>query len=390
MNDLFSPLFIGGKGDDLSEITYYTCLKVLSEALGKVPLHLIDAENRRIEKHELNRVLKNRPNEKMTPTAFFSYLEMSRNHYGNGYAYIVKKPGGELESLQPLDARRVQIWVDNTKEFTRRGYFYRYSDISGKSYDLLPKDVIHVKSWLLDDNQLLGRSVREILATSLTGTKASTEFLNEMYQRGLLARAVIKYVGDLKPSSQEALLNRIEEQASTNGRRMIALPIGFDLQTLDMKLADNQFFELKRYSAQQIAAAFGVNPVQLNDYSRASYANSAAQNLSFYVDSLLPILSQYEDEMSYKLLKAEEVDAGLRLKFNVGVILRADPSAQAEIISKLISNGVYSLDEARAWLDMPPHEGELGKTPLVNAAYKPLAAIENEDVMSDDTSEKRQ
>ena len=383
LNEVFSPIWNGTSGDDLEEITYYTCIKVLSESIGKMPLHLINAENRRIEKHALNYALKIRPNEKMTPTAFFSYLEYSRNHYGNGYAYINRAADGKVTSLLPLDARRMQVWINNTEEFDRQKYFYIYTDLNGRIYHFEPEDLIHVKSWMLDDSQLIGRSVREILATSIAGMKASTAFLNSMYQRGLLARAVIKYTGDLKQSSQELLLNRIEEQARTNDRRIVALPIGFDLQTLDLKMSDSQFFELRRYSSQQIAAAFGVEPVQLNDYSRASYANSAAQNLSFYVDTLLVIISQYEQELTQKLLKRAEIDAGLRLKFNVGVILRADPSAQAEIIAKLLAAGVYTVDEARALLDREPCDGNIGKAHLINAAYQRLDEVGGESNAAD-------
>lgn len=376
LNRFFPAGNYGSIGDSLSEITYYTCLKVLSESVGKMPIYLIDEHKRRINDHSLNVLLANRPNEYQTPSRFFTLMEFWRNHYGNAYAYINRDPRGAIESILPLDPRRVQVWLNNTTHWTSRRFCYSYNDpLRGSLEYINPEDMIHVTSWLLDNNQLLGRSVREILATSLAGAKASNEFLNDLYQHGLLARAVIKYVGDLKPSSQEALLNRLEEQANTNGRRMIALPIGCDIQTLNMKLTDTQFFDLRRYSAQQIAAAFGVEPIQLNDYSKASYQNSTAQNLSFYVDTLLVILSQYEQELRAKLLTPAEIGEGWRLKFNVGVILRADPSAQAEIIAKLLATGVYTIDEARGLLDREPCADDLGKTHLINGAYKQLKEV---------------
>lgn len=374
-NDFFSAGAFGRRCSDLSEITYYTCLKVLSESLGKLPCYVIDREKRRVGAHPANYILNVRPNEYQTPSQFFTYLEFCRNHYGNCYAYIQRAPNGELEYLLPLEPRRVQVWINNTELFAKRRFFYRYSDEGGKQYDILPEEMLHVKAWLLDDNLLVGRSAREILATSLAGAKASSEFLNDLYQHGLVARACVKFLGDLKPSSQELLLNRLEEQANAHGRRMIALPVGSDIQKLDMNLTDSQFFELKRFSAQQIAAVFGVEPNQLNDYSKASYANSVVQNLSFYVDTLLAILSQYEQEFRHKLLPREAIRKGLKVKFNVGVLLRADPASQADIIAKLLANGVYTLDEARAWLDMPPCEGDMGKTHLVNAAYKRLEEV---------------
>lgn len=370
----------GGRASDLSEITYYTCLKVLSESLGKLPCYLIDDEKRRIHNNPVSYVLAVCPNEYQTPSQFFTYLEFCRNHYGNAYAYIQRDPyNGKPVSLLPLEPRRVQIWINNTDKYLSRRYLYIYSDIGGKQYEISPDEMLHVKAWLTDDNLLVGRSAREILATSLAGAKASSEFLNDLYQRGLLARACVKYVGDLRPASQEALLNRIEEQANFNGRRMIALPVGFDIQRLDLNLTDSQFFELKRFSAQQIAAVFGVEPNQLNDYSKASYANSVAQNLSFYVDTLLPIVNNYEQEFRVKLLSSAEIRKGWKVKFNINAILRPDPSAQATIMATMLANGVYTLDEVRGMLDMPPHEDGLGSTPLLNAAYKPLKDIEQEE-----------
>lgn len=73
------------------------------------------------------------------------------------------------------------------------------------------------------------------------------------------------------------------------------------LTPLDIKLTDSQFFELKKYTALQIAAAFGVKPNQINDYSKSSYANSELQQLSFYVDTELFVIKQYEEEINYKM-----------------------------------------------------------------------------------------
>ena len=108
-----------------------------------------------------------------------------------------------------------------------------------------------------------------------------------------------------------------------------------DLVPLDLKLTDTQFFELKKYTALQIAGAFGVKPNHLNDYDKSSYSNSEMQNLSFYVDTLLYILSLYEEEFNLKLLTEKERLNGLHFEFNVSSILKGDLKTQAECITKL-------------------------------------------------------
>ena len=135
-------------------------------------------------------------------------------------------------------------------------------------------------------------------------------------------------------------------------------------------MADSQFIDIKKYSALQIASAFGIKPNQIGDYSKSSYANSEAQQLSFYVDTMLYILKQYEEELNYKLLSREEIDAGYYFKFNVAVILRADLKTQIETLSQAVSNFIYTPNEARALLDKPAMPG--GDKLLGNGASIPV------------------
>ena len=371
INELFSRNGGGEYGDDLGEVVYFVCLKVLSESLGKIPIYLLDAEKRRVMDHETMKVLQISTNEYQTPAQYFTISEFNRNHYGNSYSFINRRSNTTLESLIPLDPRYMQVWINNTGNFTNRSYYYFYSDPrSGKSYWLNSEDILHLKSWITEDNGIVGRSVREILARLISGSKASNKFLNELYDRGLLANLCVKYVGDLKKESQNKLLQRIEEQAREDGRKMFTIPAGFDIVPLDLKLTDSQFLQIKQYSALQIAAAFAIKPNFLNDYSKSSYANSAAQNLSFYVDSLLPIITYYEQEFNRKLLTTDELKAGLHFKFNIGVLLRNDPTAQAEIIQKLIQSGVYSINEARNLVDREPCKN--GDKHLANGSYVSL------------------
>ena len=371
INELFSINGSGEYGDDLSEITYYTCLKVLSESIAKIPIYLLDSDKRRVMEHDTTPILQFSANDYQTPAAFFSILEYNRNHYGNGYSFCQRNRSGDLEALIPLDPRYTQIYINNTGNFTNIKYFYLYCDPrTGKSYSLNYEDVIHVRSWITEDNGIVGRSVREILARMLQGSKASNKFLSELYNRGLIANLCVKYVGDLKKESQNKLLQRIEEQAREEGRKMFTIPAGFDIIPLDLKLTDSQFLQIKQYTALQIAAAFSIKPNFLNDYSKSSYANATAQNLSFYVDSLLPIITYYEQEMNRKLLTLEELKRGLHFKFNIGVLLRNDPTAQADIIQKLIQSGVYSINEARNLVDREPCEN--GDKHLANGSYVSL------------------
>ena len=123
VNELFFGLGNAELGPDMSEITYFTCLKTLAEALGKMPLYLMDEKKNRVMRHETVPFISFEPNPLETPIQFFTYLEYCRNHYGNAYVFVMRHRG-TLQGLYPLDPRMVQIWVNNTDEFTKRSYYY--------------------------------------------------------------------------------------------------------------------------------------------------------------------------------------------------------------------------------------------------------------------------
>ncbi len=149
--------------------------------------------------------------------------------------------------------------------------------------------------------------------------------------------------------------------------------MGFTLTPLNIKLTDSQFLELKQYSALQIAAAFGIKPDQIGDYTKSSYASSESQQISFLIDTMLFIIKQYEEEIEEKLLSESEIRNGYTVKFNTRVLMRADQLTQINSISTAISNFLYMPNEGREFLDMSAVEG--GNQLLGNGGTIPLTMI---------------
>lgn len=364
-------------GKDLSEITYFTCLKVLSESIGKLSINLKDSDNNRIYDHDSLQMLKVRPNKFMTPTTFKALIEYHRNHSGNAYAYLQYEKNGKLEGIYPLESRNMQILIDNADIFQRGNkMYYRYlAPKTGKTYIFEDKEILHFKGGLSEDG-LVGKSIRETLASTLKGVKISQQYLNNLYEKGLTAKAILKYTGDFDSKKKAMLVNELANFASGNDSRgIIPIPLGMDLVPLDLKLTDSQFYELKKFTSLQIAAAFGVKPNHLNNYDKSSYANSEMQNLTFYIDTLLFILNQYEEEFNYKMLSEEERKKGLRFEFNVASILRGDLKTQTESITKYVAGSIYTINEARTYAGLPKVAD--GEKILVNGSYVELKNVGN-------------
>lgn len=370
----------------VSEVTYFTCLKMLSETLGKMPLKFYQETEEGIRKAKSNKahmILKIRPNALMTPSTFWATIEQNRNHYGNAYVWIRRKfkrnkYGGsyEIQDFWIMPSENVQVLIDDKGVFGAKGrLWYWYTDkYSAEQYLFNTDDVLHFKTSYSFDG-ILGIPVREILKSTVEGGLESQNFMNNLYKSGLTAKAILEYTGDLNAEAKDRLVKGFEEFAngSKNSGKIIPVPLGMKLVPLDIKLTDSQFFELKKFNALQIASAFGIKPNQINDYEKSSYSNSEMQQLSFYVDTELFILKQYEEELVYKLLNDNERNNEYFYKFNEKVILRTDSNTQMESLSKAVNNGIYTPNEARSYLDMPSKEG--GDVLVMNGNYIPITDV---------------
>lgn len=381
LNNLYKFLGIDPNSDEsvLSEATYFACLKILSEAIGKMPLKLLRYNDKNgvstMRKHYLYGILHDRPNPHMTATSFWSTVEYNRNHWGNAYVWI--RGAGKNLRLWILPSESVEVWYDDAKALADQPDIYYLYSAGGKVYKFGSEEILHFKSSNSLDG-VLGISVQDQLKNTIGGSIKSQTMLNKMYESGFTAKAVLNYTGSLSDENVKTLVENVNRYAKGELKdegveNIIPIPLGFSMTPLNVKLADNQFVEVKQYTSGQIAAAFGIKPYQYNDLTKSSYASAEAQQLSFYVDTLLYIIKQYEEELTYKLLTPEEVAQGYHFKFNVAVILRADLATQIQTLSTGVSNFIYTPNEARALLDLEAKEG--GDKLLGNGASIPIDLI---------------
>lgn len=380
LNNLYQFLGIDrDEVNELSEATYFNCMKVLSEAIGKLPLKLLRYnENHGVEtvrNHPLYYVLHDRPNPYMTASTFWSTVEYNRNHYGNAYVWI--KGAGADTTLWILPSSDVTIWYDDAKILADQPDIYYLYSAGGSNYRFGSEEILHFKSSNTLDG-IVGVSVSEQLEMTINGASKSQSMLNKLYDSGFTAKAVLNYTGSLNDANVKELVKMTEAYGKGKLRdegieNIIPIPLGFNLTPLNLKLADSQFIEIKQYTALQIASAFGIKPYQIGDYTKSSYASAEAQQLSFYVDTLLYIIKQYEEELTYKLLSRDDVDKGYHFKFNVSVILRADLATQISTLSTGVANFIYTPNEARSMLDLEAKPG--GDKLLGNGSSIPVELI---------------
>ena len=199
------------------------------------------------------------------------------------------------------------VYDDATWLDTKPRLWYRYTDPNGQRL-FQDYEMLHVRTSTSLDG-ISGLSVRQVLERNFNSMHAAQDTQNSLFTNGLTAKMIVQYTSGLSDDNRDEFLKMIEKFATGKAdatKIAIPIPIGTSLTPLNIKMTDAQFVELKKYSALEIAAAMGIKPNQINDYDKSSYSSAEAQQLSFYVDTLLYIIKMYEDEFNYKLLSAED------------------------------------------------------------------------------------
>lgn len=371
---LESPEFQSMYGVDMKsrsfkESTLFTCLRILSDSVSKLPLKIHKEENED-GKHYLETILKLRPNKLMTASTLWRTIEYQVNWFG--YSVIaIERVNGKVKSLIPLNMANVEVYLDDVGLLdNKKSPMYFTYEQNGNEFEFNYDEVLYFVGMTADG--ISPMPIREQLSTLLENAEQAQKYTNFYLKNGLHSRGVVKYVGDLSEENQKELQKRFTRVSGgiEKAGQLMPLPLGFDYQSISTSLKDAQFTELQELSERQIASAFGVKMHQLNNLERSTHTNIEHQQKDFYVETLQPKLTGYEQELSYKLLTENEISEGFFIRFNVDAMLRSSLKERYEAYGIGVQNGVLLIDEARGKENLPPVPG--GDKPYFNGNMIPV------------------
>lgn len=342
------------------------CIEILSDSMGKLPVFLMDTNTReRITGERVLRLLNLRPNEAMTPFIRKKVLETSRLVNGNGYDWIVRNPRtGRIDELIPVPGHLVEPWQD-----TRGRVWYTVTHPwTGEPMVLPSEDVAHYKAATRDG--LKGVAVLRRASEVISSARAQQQYELCYYENGGQPSGVLRTESDLGGTVQDPqnpeqkigkkdLLRREWEKVHAgprNSHRVAILDYGLDYKPLSASNADAQFIESKEVSIRDICRFFGI-PTHFMGEGKQAYNSNEQQAIEYVVRTLHPIVTQYEEELTWKLLTASQVDAGLELHINLLAELRGDNASRSAWYKTLRELGVFSVNEIRALEDMTAVSG---------------------------------
>lgn len=357
----------------MREITYFTCIKKISEAVAKTPLYLVqDTETgiKRATKDPINELLSLRPNPYMTAVDFWKAIEATRQHEGRSAA--VKQYGrkGEIVALYPCTIEGMTIDDAGLLKSKLRNKVlvdYRVTG-SNTTESGFYEDLLIFKGFTMDG--INTKPVREIVKSTIEGQVKAQNYLNTLFDNGLTNKMVVQLTSDIKDEKELGKIQAKFSRLYTKGKRIFTVPAGFSVQPVNLSLADAQYEQIRRMSISQIAAMFGVKMHQLNDLKDTNNNSLEQQQLNFLVDTLLILFESIEQETTWSLLTKEKRDEGYKARFNTNVILRTDAKTQQEILCGYTTAGIYKPNESR--LELQRETVPEGDDLVVNAGVLKL------------------
>lgn len=313
-------------------------------------------------------LLHDMPNMDDTASDFWAMVVLCLCLDGNFFAEK-KFNGGKLVALNPLPPLAVNVCRDS-----RNARYYEVTE-NGKKRRIAEDRMFHVRGAVLpgcDRGMSPIGVVRNTVGNALAGEKAA----GKMFANGMQVAGVLSSDQILKKEQRDQLGQILGQFAGSDKAGKIAvLEAGLKYQQLTINPKDAQMLEVRQFNVEQICRIFGVPPVMIGHASNGTttWGSGIEQLILQFIKTCLGPLVKSIESAVYRDLLDEKTRKTTIVKFNMEGLLRGDSTARAEFLSKMVTNGIYTPNEARSYENKAPVDG--GEKAIVNGTMTPLDTV---------------
>lgn len=357
--------------DSISLSSVFAAIEIISNSIAEIPIDV------KTKKENKETVLVDHPiyglfnNGIQTKFMLMKMLIVDMLIEGNGFAYIERDGAGRPINLVYCPRKSVTI---NYNENTRK-LLYQCTKVK-KGY-IEPIDMLHlVKN---TEDGIRGKGILSYAKWSLDLAKSTEEaahgyFDGKCHVAGILSTDATR----LTQQQRNDIRSAWREAHGKTGSGMAVLEAGMKYQPVSSNSKDAQLLETRLFNLQDIARFFNISPVLLGDLTHSSYKTIEASLLEFVTHTLYPYITLIENEFTRKLILPSE--KGLYIDLDDNYIIKSDKTSQAEYLTKLTSNGIITINEARKHLGLNPIEGgDILSIPYTNIDQNTIGGQQNKN-----------
>ena len=343
--------------------------RILTNSFGLIPFGLYrkNGEERvPVDDPVLNRVLKVRPNDYMSP--FLLRKTVMSNAFWHGFGAVWNRQDGDGRVVQriplPTDCCSIR------KDLETGRYWYDYNvDGLHRTFSNYELSLLFFETY----DGIRGRGLLDLAREAIALDAMTQRYGKKFYQNGARLSGVLEVDTDAKPETRQKLKKEFQAYAADDAFAVAVIDHGMKFTPMGVNQHEAQFIETREFSVEEISRFTGI-PKHMLQTGKESYDSNAQQRLNYITDTLLPYVVQWENEDTYKLPRPGDREAGVYIHGNVEALLRADPGTRANFYQKMIQNAVFTPDECRVKEEKNPIPKGLGKRFLVT---KNLGSLES-------------
>lgn len=354
----------------------YACVRILSEAVAGLPLHLYrykdDGGKEKAIDHSLYHLLHDEPNKEMSSFIFRETLMTHLLLWGNAYAQIIRNGKGEVIALYPLMPNKMK--VDRGEDGEIYYLYSRSTDEANTKEDssvvLTPREVLHIPGLGFDG--LVGYSPIAMAKNAIGLAIATEEYGAKFFANGAAPSGVLEHPGTIKDPKRLRENWNSTFGGSANSGKVAVLEEGMKYTPISISPEQAQFLETRKFQINEIARIFRIPPHMVGDLEKSSFSNIEQQSLEFVKYTLDPWIIRWEQSLSRSLLTPDEKKTYF-FKFNLEGLLRGDYASRMNGYATARQNGWMSANDIRELENLDKIPAELGgDLYLINGNMLPL------------------
>jgi HK97 family phage portal protein len=353
----------------------WACVNLLCGTQASLPLMVYRTVNGRRDvapDHPLYRVLHDSPNADQTSLDYWEFTTACIELKGNSFSEVERRGDGSVVALDvPIAPDFVQV-----SRLGNGSLEYRVTN-GGRQRTVPQERMLHIRGF--GGSPLGGLSTlafgRAAFASALSVERAASE----TFRQG--ARSVGAFVSDkqLNGEQMKEIEGRVSEkyrEAVSAGRPLI-LNNGMTWHALSINPDDAQMLESRAFSVEEICRFFGVPPFMIGHTEKSTSWGTGIeqQTLGFQKFTLRRRLKRIEQALEKQLLTPKDRAEGVTIEFNIEGLLRADSQARAQFYGRMTAIGAMTINEVRAYENLPPVEG--GDVPRIQMQNVPITDAGN-------------
>lgn len=354
LNQIFGH--VSSFNDDIyDDATIRSCIHAIATNCAKLkPQHRKD---RTIIKGGLNRLLSLRPNQYMNAFDFIYKIVTQLLCCNNSFVYIHRDGFGQIVGYYPVNFSNLRLLEYQGEVFVE------FSFMNSRKVCLPYDDLIHIRRHF-NENDLFGSAQRQALQAPLNVLTAINQGIINSIKLSAGLRGLIQFKSVTPNEKQKKIKDEFVESYlninNADGFATLDPSAEFKELKVEPQTADDKQTAIAR---ENVYRFFNIS----EDIVRSKY-NEEEYN-AFYSSVIEPIAIQLSLEFTYKTFTDKEIGHGNEIIFSAERMTFASNATKADVISKLMPLGIYSINQACEIMEMPKIDAPFADKHLMSLNY---------------------